>query len=51
MNQVMYVAVQGHLTETTSLPSVGMILEYVVVLPFKLSLENREFSPEKPVSQ
>lgn len=51
MNQVMYVAVQGHLTDTTLFPSICVILEYVVGLLFKLSLKNRDFSPEKQVSQ
>jgi len=51
MNQVMYVAVQDHLTETTLFPSICVVLEYVVGLLFKFSLESRDFSPEKQVSQ
>lgn len=51
MNQVMYVAAEGHLTKTTLFPFLCVILEYVVEILFKLSLEKRDFSPEKQVSQ
>lgn len=51
MNQVMCVAVQDHLTEITLFPSLCVVIKYVVGLLFKLSFKNREFGPEKQVSQ
>lgn len=40
MNQVMYAAVQGHLTKATLFPLKCVILEYVTGLQFNLSPEN-----------